>query len=115
MQPVPTIVLRQHEPSKLSKSWQCKAWTQLAAGAFGVLPLYLCLIVLELRSDKQITIQMLILYLAIIAPLTMDRVYDSLHQQLAPNGGIPGAITSGHPRLPREGELKGNSLASVFV
>jgi membrane protease YdiL (CAAX protease family) len=63
--------LTQNEPSKLSKPWQSKAWIQLLAVVFGVLPLYSSLIILQLRSDQPFSIQVFILYLAVIAPLAI--------------------------------------------
>jgi membrane protease YdiL (CAAX protease family) len=59
----------QDESTDVSKSWQGKAWIQLAAVVLGVLPLYSSLIVLELRSEQTISIQGFILYLAVISPL----------------------------------------------
>jgi hypothetical protein len=63
--------LTQNEPSKLSKPWQSKAWIQLLAVVFGVLPLYSSLIIVQLRSDQPFSIRMFILYLAMIAPLAI--------------------------------------------
>jgi len=58
-----------NEPSKRSKPWQSKPWTQMLAVVLGVLPLYSSLIILQLRSDQPISIQGFTLYLAVIAPL----------------------------------------------
>ena len=54
-----------------TKPWQGKAWTQLLAVVLGVLPLYLGLVVLQLRTGQQLSIQAFILYLAVIAPLAI--------------------------------------------
>jgi len=54
-----------------SDHWQGKAWTQLLAVALGVLPLYLGLVILQLRTEQQLSIQAFILYLAVIAPLAI--------------------------------------------
>ena len=61
----------QSEPSEVSKPWQSKAWIQLLAVVIGVLPLYSSLIVLQLRRDQPFSIQVFILYLAVIAPLAI--------------------------------------------
>jgi len=54
-----------------SKHWQGKAWTQLLAVALGVLPLYLGLVIIQLRTEQKLSIQAFILYLAVIAPLAI--------------------------------------------
>jgi len=61
----------QSEPSEISKPWQRKAWIQLLAAVIGVVPLYSSLIILELRSGQQLSIQAFTLYLAVIAPLAI--------------------------------------------
>lgn len=61
----------QSEPSKLSKPWQSKAWIQLLAVVIGVLPLYSSLIIYELRRNQPFSIQVFIIYLAVIAPLAI--------------------------------------------
>jgi len=61
----------QSGPSGLCKSWQGKAWIQLSAVVLGVLPLYSSLIILQLRRDQPISVQGFILYLAVIAPLSI--------------------------------------------
>ena len=58
-----------NESSKPSKPWQSNAWIQLLAAAIGVLPLYSSLIILQLRSDQQLSTQAFIFYLAVISPL----------------------------------------------
>jgi membrane protease YdiL (CAAX protease family) len=59
------------EPSELSKPWQSRPWIQLLAVVLGVLPLYSGLIILQLRSEQQLSIQAFIFYLAVIAPLAI--------------------------------------------
>jgi membrane protease YdiL (CAAX protease family) len=59
------------EPTELTKPWQGKAWVQLLAVVLGVLPLYSGLIILQLQSGQQLSIQAFILYLAVIAPLAI--------------------------------------------
>jgi len=58
-----------NEPSELSGPRHTKAWIQILAAALGVLPIYSGLIILQLQSDGQISMQGFILYLAVIAPL----------------------------------------------
>lgn len=62
---------RDNKLTEPSKPWQSKAWTQLLAAMLGVLPLYSVLIILQLRSDQQLSIQAFIIYLAVIAPLAI--------------------------------------------
>jgi len=59
------------EPSELSKPRQIKAWIQLLAVVLGVLPLYSTLIIFQLRRDQPFSLQVFILYLAVISPLTI--------------------------------------------
>jgi membrane protease YdiL (CAAX protease family) len=59
----------QNESTETFTSWQGKAWTQLLAVVLGVFPLYSSLLILELRSERTISIQGFILYLAVISPL----------------------------------------------
>ena len=59
------------EPTERPKTWQAKAWVQLLAVAFGVLPLYAGLIILQLRTGQQLSIRAFIVYLAVIAPLAI--------------------------------------------
>lgn len=59
------------ELTDLSKSWQDKAWVQLLAVVLGVLPVYSGLIILQLLSEQQLTIQAFTFYLAVIAPLAI--------------------------------------------
>jgi len=61
----------QNEPSELSKPWQTKAWIQVLAAALGVLPIYLGLIILQLLSGKQLSVQAFTLYLGVISPLAI--------------------------------------------
>jgi membrane protease YdiL (CAAX protease family) len=67
----PEIDSTQDERSKLAKPWQTKAWIQVLAAVLGVLPPYSGLIILQLLSDKQLSMQAFILYLAVIAPLAI--------------------------------------------
>jgi len=60
-----------YEPVDLTKPWRGRAWTQLLAAVLGVLPLYSGLIILQLRSERQITMQGFTLYLAVISPLSI--------------------------------------------
>ena len=62
---------RDNKLTEPSKPWQGKAWTQLLAAILGVLPLYSGLIILQLRSDQQLSVQAFIIYLAVIAPLAI--------------------------------------------
>lgn len=59
----------QNEASELSKPWPTKAWIQILAAVLGVVPIYSGLIILQLLSGKQLSLQAYILYLAVIAPL----------------------------------------------
>lgn len=57
------------ELSRGPKSWQGSAWVQLLAAILGVFPLYSSLIILQLISDRSVSIQGFTLYLTVIAPL----------------------------------------------
>jgi len=59
------------KPTEHPKPLQGKAWVQLLAVALGVLPLYSGLIILQLRSGQQLSIQAFMLYLVVIAPLAI--------------------------------------------
>jgi membrane protease YdiL (CAAX protease family) len=50
---------------------QAKAWIQLLAVALGVLPLYLALLIFQLLSEEQLSVQAFTFYLAVIAPLSI--------------------------------------------
>ncbi len=65
------MTLTQGEPSLLSKPWQSRAWIQLLAVVIVVLPLYSGLIIYQLRRDQPFSFQAFIIYLAVIAPLTI--------------------------------------------
>lgn len=65
------MYLTQEEPSELSKPWRTKAWIQVLAAALGVLPIYSGLIILQLLSDKQLSLQAFTLYLAVISPVAI--------------------------------------------
>lgn len=58
-------------PTSFSDLRQGKAWQQLLAIVIGVLPLYSSMILFQLRRGEPISMQGFILYLAIIAPLTI--------------------------------------------
>lgn len=59
------------DSSGRSMPWRGRAWTQLAAVALGVLPLYAVSIVLQLGSDDPLSIRAFVVYLAVIAPLSI--------------------------------------------
>jgi membrane protease YdiL (CAAX protease family) len=61
----------QDGPTELSKPWQGKAWIQLLAVVLGVLPLYSDLVILQFRSELQISLQAFVLYLTVIAPVAL--------------------------------------------
>ena len=61
----------QNGPSGHPKSRQGLAGLQLLAAVLGVLPLYTSLIMLQLRSGQQISVQAFTLYLAVISPLAI--------------------------------------------
>jgi len=58
-----------HEIPELAKPWQGKAWTQLLAVVLGVLPIYSVLVILQLLSEGEISLQGFTFYLAVISPL----------------------------------------------